>query len=122
MSDASKYTLADRPKWWLPTFFKIVGLAIAVIGLIAYFASLSLFASAEALYGDSDDWDDSREVMLGSIMDDTASLAVEALFALAFLWLLAIGLDKLDQLVWLNATDQDREDILAKRKKKNAKN
>ena len=117
-----KYKLADRPKWWLPTFFKVVVIALGLMGLIAYFASLLLYAQAETLYGDSDEWDESREVLMGGVMDDTASLALEAIFVVAFLWLLAIGLDKLDQLVWLNATDQDREEILAKRKKKNAKN
>jgi len=116
-----KYKLADRPKWWLPTFFKVVGIALGLMGLIAYFASLLLYAQAETLYGDSDEWDESREVLMGGVMDDTASLALEAIFVVAFLWLLAIGLDKLDQLVWLNATDADRDFILQKRTRKNAK-
>ena len=116
------YKLSDRPKWWLPRLFKIIGLIVAVIGIVSYLASLSFYASAEALHGDSDEWGESREVLFGSLLEDTAVLALEAIFALAFLWLLAIGLDKLDQLVWLNATDEDREEIFAKRKKKNAKN
>lgn len=114
------YKLSDRPKWWLPRLFKFLGLAVAAIGILSYLASLSFYASADALHGESEEWQESREVLLGSLMEDTATLAIDALFALAFLWLLAIGLDKLDQLVWLNASDEDREDILAKRKKKNA--
>ena len=120
MANIKKYKLSDRPKWWLPRLFKFVGIAVALLGLVSYLASLMLYSSAYALHGDSEEWQESREVLLGSLMEDTATLAIEALFALAFLWLLAIGLDKLDQLVWLNASDEDREDILAKRKKKNA--
>lgn len=114
------YKLLDRPKWWVPRLFKFLGIAVAVIGVLSYLASLSFYSAAEALHGDSDDWQESREVFLGSLMEDTATLAIDAIFALAFLWLLAIGLEKLDQLVWLNASDEDREEILAKRKKKNA--
>ena len=42
------------------------------------------------------------------------------LFCVAFIFILSLALDKIDQLVWLNASDEDREEILAKRKKKNA--
>ena len=34
MGDAPKFSLADRPKWWLPAFFKMVGSVGGIIGLV----------------------------------------------------------------------------------------
>jgi len=46
--------------------------------------------------------------------------SIGIVFYAAVFWMLSLAVDKIDQLVWLNASDEDREEILAKRKKKNA--
>lgn len=126
ITEAQKYTLSDRPKWWLPRLFKWLAILSAVVGLVMWVASAWLYSMVSidvlALDGAEEEIETSFLEMTAGFLEEASILLIEILFVVAFLWLLAIAVDKIDQLVWLNASDEDREDILAKRKKKNAKN
>ena len=126
MSEIRTYKLSDRPKWWLPRLFKWLAVLSAGIALITWLLSIWLYSTVfdvMALNGSSEELQSTFTEMSAGVLEETSTLFFETIFIIGFLWLLAIGVDKLDQLVWLNATDEDRFEIIQKRKKKkNAKN
>jgi len=127
MNDFKNYKLSDRPKWWLPRLFKWLAIICAAIGFITWLISAWLYSMVSfdtvALSEGGDELQETFTEMSASFLEEASSLLFDTLFIVAFLWLLAIAVDKLDQLVWLNATNEDRSAIIHKRKKKkNAKN
>lgn len=53
--------------------------------------------------------------------DEAVLTTIGILFYAGIFWLVSLAVDKVDQLVWLNASDEDRGFILQKRNRKNAK-
>ncbi len=122
MSEVKSYKLSDRPKWWLPRLFKWLAIISAGIGLITWLISTWLYSMvtfdvAAQSEGDEELQETFAEMSAG-FLEEASTLLFDTLFIVAFLWLLAIAVDKLDQLVWLNATNEDRSEIIQKRKKK----
>ena len=122
MSEVKSYKLLDRPKWWLPRLFKWLAIISAGIGLITWLISTWLYSMvtfdvAAQSEGDEELQETFAEMSAG-FLEEASTLLFDTLFIVAFLWLLAIAVDKLDQLVWLNATNEDRSEIIQKRKKK----
>jgi len=112
------YKLSDRPKWWLPKLMKWVAIASAVFGVVMFIGSMVLEALDTYALSDIEDGEESIALSLSYIADEALWGSIGILFYAAIFWMLSLAVDKIDQLVWLNATDADREDILAKRKKK----
>lgn len=116
------YKLSDRPNWWLPRLMKWFAILTAGLALIMWLGSFVLEAfDIMALNGGSNE-EDSVVLDLSYLADEVMWGAIGVLFYASVFWMLSLAVDKIDQLVWLNASDEDREEILAKRKKKNAKN
>ena len=122
MSAVPKYSLADRPKWWLPRVMKwlailafVIGGVFIIFGLIAGYFYMEIPSEdesvKEALYG-----------ALSTTFENSGYYLILTGFYGLILWLASKAVDKVDQLVWLNASDEDRDFILKKRKRKNAKN
>jgi len=116
------YKLSDRPSWWLPRLMKWVAVLSAAIALLMFVGSFILEALDSYALGQTVDGEDSVVLNLSYIADEALWGSLGILFYAVVFWMLSLAVDKIDQLVWLNASDEDREEILAKRKKKNAKN
>ena len=112
------YKLSDRPKWWLPKFMKWIAVLTAVLALIMWIGSLAMEAIDTIALNGSASEEESDALNLSYMTDEVLWGALGILFYAAVFWLLSLAVDKIDQLVWLNASDEDREEILAKRKKK----
>ena len=76
MTDAQKYSLADRPKWWLPRLMKWASVVTAILALVMWVGSLILEAiDVHALKAATDEEDSAvmnfsylaDEVMWGAI-------------------------------------------------------
>jgi hypothetical protein len=118
MSETHEYKLSDRPKWWLPRLFKWLAVIFGTLAIISYLSSLWIYWMLDNVISVTDETgEDSSENFAGLLTDGSATL-VDVLFYVVFFWLLAIAIDKLDELVWLNAKDEDRSEIIQKRKKK----
>ena len=114
------YKLSDRPKWWLPKLMKWVAIASTVFGIIMFIGSMVLEGiDTYALSGGEYD-EESIALSLSYFAEEALWGSIGIVFYAAVFWMLSLAVDKIDQLVWLNASDEDREEILAKRKKKNA--
>ena len=120
MADVIQYKLSDRPKWWLPRIFKWASIISAGIAVFSFITSALLYATIGAIYELEEGTEDKENVALnvGDFFYDAAVASLDFLFAAVFLWLMAIAADKLDQLVWLNANDEDRSEIIQNRKRK----
>lgn len=118
----STYRLSDRPKWWLPQLMKCMAILSAIVAVIMFLGSLFLEAFGTYTLREAADDKDFVAINLSYMADEVLWGSLGVLFYTAVFWMLSLAVDKIDQLVWLNATDEDREEILAKRKKKNAKN
>lgn len=118
----TKYKLSDRPNWWLPKLMKWAALLSAAFALLMFVGSFILEAIDNYALSGSVDSEDSVVLNLSYIADEALWGALGILFYAAVFWMLSLAVDKLDQLVWLNASNEDREEIIAKRRKKNAKN
>lgn len=115
------YKLSDRPKWWAVRVFKVLSLFTAAFALIALivifvFTTFEVF-DVMALSGA----EESGSELILYFLDEAVWLSLGLLFYALIFWFLSLAIDKLDQLVWLNASQEDRSEILQKRKKKNAK-
>jgi len=123
VSDIAKYSLADRPKWWVPKIMKWLSIFGVVIAILMWVASTITYNFYDRIALDGGN-SDSSEVYLdiGAFASEAAWASIGLLFYVVVFWFLSLAIDKLDQLVWLNASDEDREVILTKRKNKNAKN
>ena len=116
------FNLSDRPDWWVPRLFKRLSLICLVISVISFFGLVVwggiLAFDILALPGESD-----FDILGYDFLSETlwTSLGILA-YAVTF-WLLSLAIDKIDQLVWLAASDTDRREIILKRTKvNNAKN
>ena len=118
------YKLSDRPKWWVPRLMKWAAIIAAVFTVLFFVVSI-VIASFEVFdvmaLGSSDGEGASLVLSLADLASESAWAAIGMLFYAVVFWMLALAVDKIDQLVWLNATDEDRAEILAKRKKKRVK-
>lgn len=114
------YKLSDRPKWWLPKLMKWVAILGTALSVIMWVGSMALEALDTYALNGSDSGEDSVVMNLSYMADEILWGAIGILFYAVVLWMLSLAVDKIDQLVWLNASNEDREEILAKRKKKNA--
>ena len=123
----SVLTLAERPKWWLPRLFKWLSVILLVIGILAWIVSeiIKIYLGSIIESFDNENInEDVQDHFLTEVSDSMYSASiyfVDLMFTVLFLWLLAIAVDKLDELVWVNASDKDKAYIISKRKKKNAK-
>jgi len=120
-----RYNLSDRPSWLLPKILKIISGLLAVFALVTGLLGLFFSWYAENFNSrqeEASQGHDNVRLDISEFFYEIAGVSVDFLFSAVFVWLMALAVDKIDQLVWLNSTDEDRKVILAKRKKKNAKN
>lgn len=102
--------LSARPGWWVPrALFAPSPLSLGAWGLLP--------AVSGIVAGMGDHMDPSLSVRL-SLDEFLGEVSLEALYVALTslgLWLLSLGVDKLDQLVWLNTSDADRKAIYHRR-------
>lgn len=116
-------TLASRPPWRVVKIFRWLAILTAVLTLLGFIMSGILYLQVMALNSAQENTDTENAVSL-----DIADFLIEAawsglglLFYAVVFWMLALVADKLDQLVWLKASEQDKLHIYNQRqKKKNA--
>jgi uncharacterized membrane protein YbhN (UPF0104 family) len=123
MNDVVNYKLSDRPDWWLPKLLKWGSMGLAI--LVVLMGVLSFILHRIDSYALNPDADEENLVFINfaEFASELAWASIDILFYVVVFWLLSLAVDKIDQLVWLNATYEDRKEIISKRmKKKNAKN
>ena len=117
-SSENMTSLADKPIWRGVKILKWSAIALFVLAVIFFIASIifgyvdSLILTDEALSEE-----DSVAINLSYMLDELAWAAVGLGFYAAVLWFLSQILEKVDQLVWLNADEHDRAWLLKTRKK-----
>lgn len=117
MTDAVKYLLKDRPKWWLPKLMKWVAILGTALSIIIWVVSMALEALDTYALNGSASGEGSVVMNFSYMADEILWGAIGILFYAAVLWMLSLAVDKIDQLVWLKASDEDREFLLRKKKK-----
>lgn len=111
-------TLESRPPWRVVKWLKratVVIFAIAVLmiilGLITGYLYMQIpseeESALEALYG-----------AISSTLENAGYYCIVIGFYALIMWLASQAVDRIDQLVWLNADETDRLYIYNKRKKK----
>ncbi len=116
-----RYKLSDRPPWWLVKVLKVISVLSAVVAVFTGLIALVFSWYAEsfnAAQEEASNGADNVSLYFVDFLYEAAAAAVGLLFYTVIFWLLALAVDKLDQLVWLSATDEDRSEIIQKRKKK----
>ena len=124
-TEAKTYKLSDRPTWRMPRLLARVARLLLVASVIAmiigYVWGYFIYEATADIEGG-----EALIAMMGSnageMLMTLGFYALNIAFYAGMLWFVSLIVDKLDQLVWLNATDADRSEILQKRNKKNAKN
>jgi len=90
MNTTLKYTLADRPKWWLPLILWLGSMLLEWIAVKALNGSEGGEAYLDVAY----------------MADEAVLTTIGILFYAGIFWLVSLAVDKVDQLVWLNASVQ----------------
>ena len=123
LEDETKYSLADRPKWWLPKLMKWFVIISVILAFFMWVVSTIIYSFNDS-YESEEEGDEASELAstIGDVAYEVMSNTIDILFFVCTLWILSLAVDKLDQLVWLNASDEDKEFLIEKRKRKNAKN
>ena len=118
-----KYSLADRPKWWLPKVMKWLTLIGAIMAVLMWLSSTIVYFFHNRIILD-EGGPDTAEVYfdMGDFASEAAWASIGLMFYAGVFWFLSLAIDKIDQLVWLNASDEDKEFLIEKRKRKNAEN
>jgi hypothetical protein len=123
MEELDLSTLESRPTWYVVRWLKIATLVIFMLsmimilmGLVAGYIYMSIpsgeESALEAFYG-----------AISSTLENSGYYGISIGFYALVLWLISQGVDRVDQLVWLNADNTDREYLYnSRKKKKNAKN
>ncbi len=117
--------LSTKPKSRLANVFKWLALLFLVASTICFIGSI-VFAYLDqiALTPENTPNDESVYLNLSYMLDELIWGVIGLGFYSAVLWFLSQVLEKVDQIVWLNASIDDRRWILEQRSKKikNAKN
>lgn len=121
MEKPKTYGLFDRPKWWGVKVLRFVAIALLVCSAVFFLVSAGTGFLHNVALGSVDDGE-TVYLNVSYMTDELAWAALSVGFYATVLWFLSEIMDKVDQLVWLAATDEDRAKIIKKRKKKNAKN
>ncbi len=108
--------LASRPSWRIPKFFKwaaIIAIVISIaVMLVSVWCSHWYLTLPEG---------DTQEMFANAMAENTSDISYFSAwlgFVALMSWLMAIIADRLDQLVWLNASEEDRLHIYNQRQKK----
>jgi len=118
--------LTSRPRLKFPKLLAIAArmlfsLSIAMM-LLGYFWASNLYRTSEHLK--DIEGAEVLTTMMGNPGDLLMSFGYYVLmvaFYAGILWLISLILDKVDQLVWLNASEEDRHHIFNQRQKKKQK-
>ena len=122
MKNLNLTTLEARPPWHVVRWLKrltivvfIIAVLMIIFGLIAGHLYMQIPSDEESpletFYG-----------ALSTTLEDAGYYGISIGFYALILWLVSYGVDKIDQLVWLNANQTDREYIYKQRVKTDAKN
>ena len=123
-ADLSK--LSARPQNNSVRILFLIAILFVVLTGACLIGSIALeYFDSIALNGDDADTESSVYINLSYLADELAWVTIGLGFYAAVLWFLAAIVDRVDQIVWLNASDEDRvwiHDQRMKKKEKNAQN
>lgn len=134
----ARLPLSAKPKWIVPRLFKWLSIISFLLLLVAWVVSrwatyeLEKLADASLNFDPSDPLYKSLEGFSDYAPDPVAeadygliaffdSAVLELAYFLpsvAFLWLVALAVERLDDLVWINCDRDDQEAILQRRQRK----
>ncbi len=119
------FTLATRPPWRVP---HILVRAARILFALSILAIIIGYFWASWVYKMSSETEGMTELMLafggnpGELLLTVGMYTLTLAFYAGILWLISLIIDKVDQIVWLNASEQDRLNIYNQRQKKKKKN
>jgi len=98
----------------------IVTLVVSVLG---FCVSQFLYHRFDGKYvlQDSDESIPEVAINIGAFASEAAAASFYLFSTVVIFWLLSLAIDKLDEIIWLNASDEDKNHIIMKRTN-NAKN
>ena len=106
-------SLSDRPPMnsmrILRKFAYFSGIISVIVNLVSVGSSYVQFRGQ---YGNLEDY---AKAMLVSQTTDTVLSILYYVAIFGLLWAVAVGIDRIDQLIWLSASDSDREKIIKSR-------
>ena len=105
-------SLSLRPKWKTPRFILYTAIVSFILCCLFWFGSELFFEMGEATLGPGEEDDEMWLHYLSYACDDIAIGTGYLSMTLLGCWVMALGVDKLDQLVWLAASDDDRQEII----------
>lgn len=113
LSDINVDSLFSRPKWWVPTAIFQISIAVFIGGVVV--------SIGETMKAYEHATEASDMGVLGATL--AAALQFSWYFVSNCFWaIVAIcfgrGIDKLDELVWLAASEPDRQEIVRRRRGK----
>lgn len=112
-----EFKLEDRPKLTLERWFKWLAIISFTLAVLIFVSGFSIgFSSA---LGPVDGQTTNNLVLrvVSRVLENLGYFMVSVGFYGLMLWLASKAIDYLDQLVWLNATDEDRRKIISQRTK-----
>jgi len=116
--------LSAKPSWWMLRYLKIAAILFLVLSAVSFVGSV-LFGFIDSIaLNDPVNEEDSISLNLSYMFDELAWASIGLGFYAAVLWFLSQIMEKVDQIVWLNASNEDRMWIYNRRvkKKSNVKN
>ncbi|PHS38271.1 MAG: hypothetical protein COA91_08455 [Robiginitomaculum sp.] len=118
-------TLAARPPWRVPHMLVRAARVLFALSILAIVVG---YFWASWVYKMSSQTEGLTELMVayggnpGELLLTVGMYTLTLAFYAGILWLISLIVDKVDQIVWLNATEQDRLNIYNQRQKKKNKN
>ena len=123
--ETKTYKLSDRPVWRFPRLLALIARWLLILSVLmmvgGYVWAYFIYDAAAQIEGGGA----LMAAMGGNPGDMFMALGFYILsvaFYAGILWFVSLIVDKVDQLIWLAATHDDRIEILQKRSRKNAKN
>lgn len=109
------FTFFDRPRWIVPTILKWLTIIPVVAVFIMFAGSMWLQMEANAFYEAQPDAD-ITPFDFHYVLWDAATELIWLVPTIGFLWLLSTVADKADQLVWQAANQEERAEIIRRRR------
>ena len=114
-------TLTSRPPWRVVKIIRWLAIGCVVLSIVLGLVAAVLGYMDSSVLGTHDETSASAILPLGELASELAWEVIAFAIYAFFLWLIALGVDKIDQLVWLKASEEDRLHIYNQRHKKKQK-
>lgn len=112
-----KYNLADKPKSWLSRIFIVLAILSAIMSVVLIASMILLHMSLRAFSDPAvDGVKDTLNLSAFNLLEDVLLEVIVMGVLVTSLWMVAIIVGKIDQIVWLKSSNIDKHALIEKRK------